>query len=190
LGSALTRRRSEADCHGLEEFKREAVFAIYSPTPVLCLSLRRKINLPFWVGGVLKVLPEPNGNLSRRGLVNRAGIMMKRSAGRLLLAILFCSSGFAAQQTSPSSPHGDPQDVPKQRPGTENPDVGKGERPTPDTHSTKNKDDVPEQKPGTENPDVAKDKRSEKPDTSTGGTGKSKTKTKGKARSTSTSSSH
>jgi hypothetical protein len=115
---------------------------------------------------------------------------MKRSASCLFLATLLCFSGFAAQQTSPSSPHGDPQDVPKQKPGTENPDVGKGERPTPDTHSTKNKDDVPEQKPGTENPDVGKDKRSEKPDTSTNGTGKSKTKTKGKARSTSTSSSY
>ncbi|MFL6450584.1 MAG: hypothetical protein ACJ746_23320 [Bryobacteraceae bacterium] len=115
---------------------------------------------------------------------------MKRSAGLLLLAFVLSVSGFAGQQASPSSPHGDPQDVPKQKPGTDNPDVGKGERPTPDTHSTKNKDDVPEQKPGTENPDVAKDKRSDKPDTSTNATGKSKTKAKGKARTTSTSSSH
>jgi hypothetical protein len=115
---------------------------------------------------------------------------MKRSAGSLLLATVLCFSSFAGQQTTPSSPHGDPQDVPKQKPGTDNPDVGKGMRPTPDTHSTKNKDDVPEQKPGTENPDVGKDKRSEKPDTSTNDPGKSKSKAKGKARSTSTSSSY
>ncbi len=116
--------------------------------------------------------------------------MINRPASTLVLAILLSASGFAGQQTSPSSPHGNPQDVPKQKPGTDNPDVGKGERPTPDTHSTKNNDDVPEQKPGTDNPDVAKDKRSEKPDTSTNGnTGKSKSKAKGKSHSTSTSSS-
>lgn len=111
---------------------------------------------------------------------------MKRSASFLLLATLLCSSGFAMQQTSPSSPHGDPQDVPKQKPGTDNPDVGKGMHPTPDSNSTKNKDDVPEQKPQTDNPDVGKDKRSEKPDTSTN-SGKSKTKRKAQGTSKSTS---
>jgi hypothetical protein len=90
------------------------------------------------------------------------------------------------QETSPSSPHGNPQDVPKQKPGTDNPDLGKGMHPTPDPHSTKNKDDVPEQKPGPNNPDLGKDKRSEKPDTSTN-SGKSKTKRKRQSGSTSTS---
>ncbi len=112
---------------------------------------------------------------------------MKRSASLFLWATLLCFAGYAGQQTTPSSPHGNPQDVPKQKPGTDNPDVGKGERPTPDTHSTKNNDDVPEQKPGTDNPDVAKDRRS-KPDTSTNDSGKTKSKAKGKTHSTSTSS--
>jgi hypothetical protein len=113
---------------------------------------------------------------------------MKRSASLLLWASLFCFSSFAGQQTSPSSPHGNPQDVPKQKPGTDNPDVGKGMRPTPDTHPPQNKEDVPEQKPGTDNPDVGKDRRGNKPDTSTNDSGKSKSKAKGKAQSTSTSS--
>jgi hypothetical protein len=112
-------------------------------------------------------------------MVHKAGLSMKQSARSLLFAAVFCLAGFAGQQTSPSSPHGNPQDVPKQKPGTDNPDVGKGERPTPDTRSIKNKDDVPEQKPGTENPDVGKDKRSNKPDTSTNNSNKSKSKAKG-----------
>lgn len=61
-------------------------------------------------------------------------------------------------------------------------------RPTPDTHSTKDKEDVPEQKPGTDNPDLGKDHRTNKPDTSTNDSGKSKSKAKGKSQSTSTSS--
>jgi type IV secretory pathway VirB10-like protein len=112
---------------------------------------------------------------------------MKKIASLFLWATL-CLPGFAGQQTSPSSPHGNPQDVPKQKPGTDNPDVGKGMRPTPDNPPAKNKDDVPEQKPGTDNPDVAKDNRSNKPDTSTNGSSKSKSKAKKKTQSSSTSS--
>src|SRR5437868_3216079 len=72
---------------------------------------------------VLSRVRVSDGNLSWEGWSTKQGTM-KRSAGAFVLAILLCLSGFGAQQTSPSSPHGNSQDVPKQKPGTENPDVG------------------------------------------------------------------
>jgi type IV secretory pathway VirB10-like protein len=144
-----------------------------------------KINIVFGRGVVLTVCSPERKPIPMR-MVHRVELVMKRRASFLLLATLLCSSGFAMQETSPSSPHGNPQDVPKQKPGTDNPDLGKGMRPTPDPHSTKNKDDVPEQKPGPNNPDLGKDKRSEKPDTSTNSE-KSKAKRKRQGGSTSTS---
>lgn len=118
---------------------------------------------------------------------------MKQFAGTFLLTLALCSPGFPAQQTSPTTPHGNAKDVPRQQPGTESPDVAKQRKdnpPAPGSSSSK-RDDVPQQQPGTDNPDIAKPRPSENSDSSsTAQTNKSKKKSKNKKSTSSASTSY
>jgi type IV secretory pathway VirB10-like protein len=73
-------------------------------------------------------------------------------------ATLICAPGYS-QQSSPSQ---NEQDVPHQKPGTNNPDVSKERHPAPapnNKNDTQQEGDVPHQKPGTDNPDVGKQRQ-------------------------------
>ncbi len=92
-----------------------------------------------------------------------------KTKSSLLLTALFCLLPLnAAQQTSPSGPTPNPQDVPQQQPpGTSNPDVMKQRRPAPDSSQSNSAadqhgQDVPQQEPGTNNPDVGKQRHNDK----------------------------
>lgn len=77
-----------------------------------------------------------------------------------LTAVLLGTPLFAAVQSQSPDPSTsqNSQDVPHQKPSTNNPDVGKQRQPatTPSTGDSQRQADVPSQKPGTNNPDVAK----------------------------------
>lgn len=110
-----------------------------------------------------------------------------KTTGSLFLTALFCLLPLHAQQTSPSTPTPNPQDVPQQQPpGTNNPDVMKQRRPAPDSsqgNSTdRNGSDVPQQQPGTNNPDVGKQRHDDKtgPKGSTGADGSKNSSKKSK----------
>ena len=107
---------------------------------------------------------------------------------RTLLCSVVVAAGCLFGQSSSSTPN--PQDVPKQQPGTNNPDVSK-ERNGPSgkpgkSHSDTNSADVPVQQPGTNSPDVAKDHRDSTGNTNASGkTTGSRTKAKRKSTATS-----
>lgn len=86
---------------------------------------------------------------------------MKRLTSILALGGFLCFSAGLAQETSPSQTNPTQnKDVPKQGPGTNNPDMAPGHSPAPGTKSQgsdrSGERDVPKQNPGTNNPDVAK----------------------------------
>ncbi len=99
--------------------------------------------------------------------------MQKLTIG-VLAATLTCGSGvlLGRQQSPPSTPPHNSQDVPQQQPGTDNPDLQQQRKPVPGntspgtSNSTQTSPDVPQQQPGTNNPDVSK-QRQPTPGTST-----------------------
>ncbi len=95
---------------------------------------------------------------------------MNRFAIAALSTTLLCLPSLdAGQQPSNETSTQKSQDVPQQKPKTNNPDVGVQRAPKPKPHeSEQHKNDVPAQKPTTNNPDLSDHHRAPK---------KSKTKT-------------
>lgn len=85
---------------------------------------------------------------------------MPRLASALLLVAFSGASVFAQQQNPAPAPQNG-QDVPTQKPGTNNPDIGKQRQPTPKSDGQTDPADVPHQnqQPGTNSPDVAKQRK-------------------------------
>lgn len=118
------------------------------------------------------------------------GELMRKLMTISLAVIVSCGSGvLLAQKQSPSPDSSTPntQDVPRQEPGTDSPDLGKQRAPTPkqtpgqnnpaNKSPTENNPDVPHQEPGTDNPDLGK-QRQPSPGTSTATSSKSQKKHK------------
>ncbi len=89
---------------------------------------------------------------------------MNRLAVAALSSTLLCIPSFSAvQQSTTQTSTQNSQDVPHQKPKTNNPDVGGQRQPTPKPHpSGQHKSDVPEQKPTTNNPDLGDHHRTTK----------------------------
>lgn len=107
LGSALIRRRAEAGCHAWAECKREAIFAICSPTSVLCFSRWRKSTAFSVVAGLTVYLSRPETYPGTDGQQNRANdeeIGQLFVLGYAAVFFGFCDAGnnsvFATRESS------------------------------------------------------------------------------------------